>query len=413
MTKTIANNTINIEISERSPEFKSLVNNSFLIVLESLLRVVTSNEYVYLYLKDDSDRFFQLLNINKQLHQDGLQLNTSLSLYSKEVFSLQEILIIAKAFDVKGISEEVKIQNLTKIIKFFSKQTILIIKNKKSDLTNNLNKLYEFLSKNIINNEKYGEIINSILLNEFNKVVYEDYRKKIIEIILGNNNLIMNSTQIMTIIINNTLNHTIEGIVNNLDLLHDSQSKIIKMLNDAKKIFLDEVLINIFETKINIYFDLIPNATDEKLEKYYNKFYLDKINDPGNDTGIILEQSFYAFKRYIEYLELAALGKKKKHNSHLIKLYTLTYIKIYLSKLVYFIKEKFNKLGDISEIMNIIKGKENNNFRKVIKIYIFKLLNSLCKNYEEFQNFDFFSHNIDFANEFKIKDEDDQELLAN
>ena len=302
---------------------------------------------------------------------------------------------------------------MTKLINFFSKQTILILKEKKSDLTNNLNKLYEFLSKNIVNDKKYGEIINAVFLNEFNKVIYEDYRKKIIEIILGNNDLIKDSTQIMTIIINNTLDHTIEGITKNLDKLHDSQSKIIKMLNKAKKIFLDEILINIFETKINIYFDLIRYAPDEKLEKYYNKLYLDKINDPDNDTGIILEQSFYTFKKYIEYLELAALGKKKKHNSHLIKLYTLTYIKIYLSKLVYFIKEKYKKLGNISEIMNVIRGKKNNNFRKVIKIYIFKLLNSLCKNYEEFQNFDFFSHDIDFANEFKIVDKDNQELLAN
>ena len=131
MTKTIDKNNIIIEVSERNPDYKSLVNNSFLIVMESLLRVVTSNEKVYLHLKDDSDRFFELLNINKQLHQDGLQLNTSLSLFSKEVFTLQEILIIVNALDVKDIQEEKKIEKLTKLIKFFSKQTILILKEKK------------------------------------------------------------------------------------------------------------------------------------------------------------------------------------------------------------------------------------------------------------------------------------------
>ena len=96
--KTIEKKLINFEISERNPEHKSLVNKAFFIGLESLLRVVTSNEKVYINLKRDSDKFFELLNINKQLHQDGLQLNISLSLFSKEVFSLEEILIIIKAF---------------------------------------------------------------------------------------------------------------------------------------------------------------------------------------------------------------------------------------------------------------------------------------------------------------------------
>jgi len=99
--KTIMDkNQVFSEVSERNPEHKELVNKAFFMGLESLLRVVTSNENIYIGLKEDSDKFFELINIDKQLHQDGLQLNTSFSLYSKEVFSLQEILIIAKAFEV-------------------------------------------------------------------------------------------------------------------------------------------------------------------------------------------------------------------------------------------------------------------------------------------------------------------------
>jgi len=420
--KTIMDkNQVFSEVSERNPEHKELVNKAFFMGLESLLRVVTSNENIYIGLKEDSDKFFELINIDKQLHQDGLQLNTSFSLYSKEVFSLQEILIIAKAFEVQGISSEEKIEHLTNTIKFFSKQTILMIKQKKSKLVSNLEKLYQFLVEKIKDNEKFGEIINAIFLNEFNKIIYDEYRQKIIEFILKDNNLIANSTEIMSIIINNTLNHSIEGIISNLDIIYDSKSKIIKMLNDSKKIFLDEIIINIFETKINLYFDLIPYSSEEKLEKYFKKFSLDRINDPENKTGIILEQSFYAFRKYVEYLELAALGKKKKHNSHLIKLYTLTYVKVYLSRLVYFIKEKYRDLGDITGIMKVIKckegdeGKKQNNFRKVLKIYFFKLLNSLCNNYEEFQNFDFIGHKIDFADELKIREKSNQaqDLLTN
>jgi hypothetical protein len=152
--KIIDKNQIKFEISERNPEYKSLVNQAFFEGIESLLRVITSNEKIYINLKDDPDRFFELINIDKQLHQDGLQLITSLSLYSREIYSLHEILIIIEALEVQGNDEEKKIENLTKTIQFFSKQTILIIKEKKSDLISNLNKLYEFLSKNIKNNDK-------------------------------------------------------------------------------------------------------------------------------------------------------------------------------------------------------------------------------------------------------------------
>ena len=396
--KIIDKDQVKFEISERNPEHRSLVNKAFFIALESLLRVITSNEKIYTSLKDDSDKYFELINIDKQIHQDALLLNTSLSLYSKEVFSLQEILIIVEALFICEINS---VDNLTKTIKFFSKQTNLIIKGKNSDLKSNLKKLYEFLFKNIRNNKlNYGEIMNSILWNEFIKIVYDEYRIKIIEIILENIELIPYSTKIMTYIVNNTLDHSIKGIPNNLDIIHDSKSKIIKMLNSSKKIFVDEMLINIFETKINLYFDLIQLASDEELEKHYPKFYLDRLNKEDNPTGIILDQSFYAFRKYLDYLELAALGKKRKHNSHIIKLYALTYVKIYLSKFVYFLKEKSNQLGDISEILKVIKGKKNNNFRKVIKIYIFKLFYSLLNNYEELQSFNFKDYNIDFATEF-------------
>ncbi len=411
--KTIIDrNQVVFEVSERNPEHKSFVNKAFFIALESLLRVITSNEKEYIKLKDDSDKYFELINIDKQIHQDGLLLNASLNLFSKEIYSLQEILIIFEALDVCEINS---VDNLTKTIKFFSKQTTLIIKDKKNDLISNLKKLYEFLYKNIKNNnEKYGEIINCIFWNEFNKIIFDDYHRKIIEIILEHEELIPYSNQIMTYIVNTTLNHSIEGIPNNLDLIHDSKSKIIKMLNSSKKIFVDEMLINVFETKINIFFDLIPLASDGELEKHYPKLYLDKLNKVDDMTGIIMDQSFFAFRKYLDYLELAALGKKRKHNSHIIKLYALTYVKIYLSKLVLFLKEKKYKVGGISEIMSVIKGKKNNNFRKVIKIYIFKLFFSLMSNYEEFQACNFRDYNIDFAGEFSFENKNkskEQDML--
>ena len=84
---------------------------------------------------------------------------------------------------------------------------------------------------------------------------------------------------------------------------------------------------------------------------------------------------------------------------NILKLYTIAYIKIYLSKTIGFIFEKNIRLNE--EVLLTIRGDSINDFRKMIKIYVLKLINSFLDNYQELKNYRFKDHNFIFIDDFK------------
>lgn len=74
---------------------------------------------------------------------------------------------------------------------------------------------------------------------------------------------------------------------------------------------------------------------------------------------------------------------------------------MYLSKLVFFIKEKYNQMGNIKDIINVFQEIENKNLAKVIKIYIFKLFYYyMNNNFELVKNYNYNANGLKFYNEF-------------
>ena len=95
----------------------------------------------------------------------------------------------------------------------------------------------------------------------------------------------------------------------------------------------------------------------------------------------------------------------KIENEKLCKLYSIVYIKIYLNKLVNLICTNYEMMGDINPIINTLRGFSLNNFRKVIKIYTLKLLfNFFNRDWNAIHYFDFQKHQIDIFEEdlFKV-----------
>ena len=85
---------------------------------------------------------------------------------------------------------------------------------------------------------------------------------------------------------------------------------------------------------------------------------------------------------------------------------------MYLSKVVFFITEQYNKMGSIKSIMKVIQSIENKSFGNVIKIYIFKLFYYYMNyNYELFKNYNFKANGIEFYNEFPTLYRDEDEIM--
>ena len=215
-------------------------------------------------------------------------------------------------------------------------------------------------------------------MNEFIKITYNDFRKMLLQKILENNDFIINSSQIIKVILENVIDSNPEMMENNLDLIKEENSQIFRKINNTQNNFLDEIIMNILERKVRYYFKYIPKLRRETKEQLYPKYFKDNKNTNFiNETGIIFDNSLNIFKQTIEFLDSISSFNENNDNQndniHLCKLYSIVYIKMYLSKAVFFIKEKHSQIGSIKELMKVIQSIKNKNFGKVIKIYVFKL----------------------------------------
>ena len=254
-----------------------------------------------------------------------------------------------------------------------------------------------------------------IFLNEYLKITNEKFRKLLFQKILEKNELIINSSQLFKLIIENVIDINPSDMENNLELIKEKKLPLFKMLNDSKNEVLDEVLFNIFEEKIISFFDSIPKCNNEDLEDIYPQYIKDNKNSKiRNETGIIFDNSFNIFKQVAEFLDEIKDSEKlindKNENIHLAKLYSIVYVKYYLYKLVVILKEHKKEIKNITkmkEIFNFIK-KLSIGFSRVIKIYILKLFYYLMnKNYEDFKAFNFKENFIDFIEEFDLSSDNE------
>jgi len=407
---------IEYEISKRNPEYTSIVNKVFFLSLDSILRIITTKNEIYDIPNED---FFELINVDKEILQNSLQLENNLNIRSKEVFSLQQILKLVDSFYSNKLNSK---NNFEQIFLYFRKQIVYNNKQLQRKLCDNFTEFYGFLTEKLtkLNNNKFNfyKVLSFIFLNEYIKITYDPFRELLIEKILENNDFIKNSSQIFKIILENIIDPFPSSMISNFDFLKEEKSELIKKINNTKNEFLDEVIMNIIEGKISIYFEYIPNLDSKTTEELYKKYYKDNKNGIKNETGIVFDNSLKIFKQTINFLDSIsnqASIDEDKENIHLCKLYSIVYVKMYLSKTIYFIKEKYELMGgDIKKIIKVIQEIKNKEFAKVIKIYVFKLFYSFMNNnFEELKNFNFKDKGIEFYNDFPSLYKEKDEILLN
>ena len=126
---------------------------------------------------------------------------------------------------------------------------------------------------------------------------------------------------------------------------------MIEFLNKSENIYLDEILLSLFDGKLTVYFQNIKNKAD-----------------------LILNKSFDIFKKCINYIE------NKEYtisNNKLLFLYCISFIKYYFYYMSKIIKDEEFQVINKNEIYAFLNGKSN--FRKAIKIYILKILNLIIE----------------------------------
>ena len=251
--KVIKEKEIKYEISKRNPEYTSIVNEVFFLSLDSMLRIITCN--YQLYQDKSNEALFELINVNKEVFQNSLQMENTLYMRSKEVFSLQQILKLIDALYSNKLNSN---KNFEVIFLYFKNQIIYNNMQMQRKLCDNFTEFYKFLNEQLANlnnnNFNFYKVLSSVFLNEYIKITYNSFRELLIQKILENNDFIKNSSQIFKIILENLIDSKPVSMIDNFVYIKEEKSEIFKKINNAKNPFLDEVIMKymIYLMKISL-----------------------------------------------------------------------------------------------------------------------------------------------------------------
>ena len=383
---------------EKCQEYTKRVNKSLFNGFESVLKIITSCKELYIERKGKKE-ILELLNMNKEILNQMNKFNLNLKLYSKELLTLQEIIEIINGLI---IDDKLSIDKLEEIIKYFSES-------EENNLVENFENFYNYLKKIFEKNKSFYRIISIVFKNEFVKNNSDDeFKKKIIEIIVDENEYILNCNQLLKIILDFEIIPS--KIKDNWKNILEDQN-ILKKINDScDNEFLEQIIFNIYDFLFMQYFTKTRNLLNEYIKSKTNeddvKLYIKLVNaiknkDKNDDTGIIFDLSFEMFGDCVRFLD--DINHNEGKNTDLVKLYSISYIKAYLNQLVKFsLDEKaLQRMGTIDDIIKLINGK-NNGLRKVIKIYIIKLFfnsKKVQRSYNEMNKIDFRRLEYNFVSE--------------
>ena len=345
---------------KKCPEHSQVYLKPFYFILESLFTIIINDSNLY---KKEGQQFYDFINILKTICKDGLNLTEELNIYSKGIFTIQQILDIEKRLNNANKSNP---ENILKVIEILKKQIEYSNDAEKLDeLSKNIKSLYDFLYENLGDTDNFIELILDLFVAEIKKQSYDNYRYALVETILQNPKLIAHSYPFISIIIKGVVKPSVSKIENNLENLQNSENYSLKLINDSKNEIVHDIILSTFENLFNKYFESIPNLSNEDDKSAFPMYFdYEENNGKVNETLILFDKSLDIFRQCANLLEVIYNSKydnkkeEKIGNELLCQFYCIAYIKMYLFKLVHFIDNKLNNqlIGDIDPIIKVIEG---------------------------------------------------------
>ena len=349
----------------------------FYYINEALLRI--SFDYSWIC-KLEEQQFHDYIKILKKFLEDSLIIIEDFSFCSNQFFIIQNFLKIVE------ILNKIKKGNIEKI-----KKVLELL----SDIKHNIRQLYNFLINNLGKTEEFGKLIMDIFIVELKKERNDNiYKQTLIDIILNNDILIINSRRFMSLFFEEIITSKIPLFKENITNIIQDDNNYLELINKSNNCFLNEILLIIFEIIINIYFNSISDLSPRNLEFYFEKYYHERENnnDKINPTLILSDTSLDIFDECVGLLQRIYRNKYEAKaktlvikNELICQLYAIAYIKIYLFKYIHFYHYYYNNPGFpyFCQILNILNGTAKEGLRQVIKIYILKILFYILGNYND------------------------------
>ena len=174
---------------------------------------------------------------------------------------------------------------------------------------------------------------------------------------LNNTNIILLKNKLEEII-----SYQPDKILDNFEKLNSLNSSEFNDIKSGKSIFSEEIIINIFENNFLMYFNSIKTLENKSKQKLFPKYF----KNGQEENLIIFDLSLQLFQKGIIFLDKNSLENSDEIN--LVKLYSLSFVKLYLYKFVGFTKNDISKIDNYKDIFQIINDIQNTNFKYVIEI---------------------------------------------
>jgi len=370
-------------ITDKQTKHAKEVNECYYIFLASICYCITSDEINLFDLSKQNKRqdseidinhyYFLLTEVNKTLQKLSDDLNITLN----EMYIIDELIKVIELFkknkDIQKINEiKNTLRKNAQIIQEFH-----IEENEQNDdsfnldeeLQKNFDELYKLLTKKDKSVEKdkiFYDKIRYIFFKEIKKIPFVNYRAKILDIILEENEIIKKSNNIFQILLEEYLKDSYD-FNNNLKHILNGDDALIKLVEEKlenKNYVLSETLLYLFEKNSIKYLQFILN-NDKK--------------DKKGEKNLLEDEPLEILKYCIQFLDYYIskpkdVESKKKETG---KLFSLGYIKVYIYLFIKMFDDKKPKFKKPEKIIEVLNGKES--VYKMIRIYTYK---SIYNNYK-------------------------------
>ena len=378
------------EKSERCLKYFEVVNIKLFKIFETL--VFTIKQILY----EEKERTKEIVIFIQSILSEMKQFNSTFSFYSKEIYTLQNLILTMKAFE--KYNKNYDNNDLIQISSLLDKERKYINENKYKELDNNLEEIKKILIRNLDEkSDEYSSLFINILYNEY--IIFQsiEHRKKIIEIISNSNNLIKKSIHILKFIFSGLELDNQEEEEDNIDLNKQNFDYENNSLVDNFKIENNNKIYNyieqIWKEGNNTHTNILLFLFEYQIEKFFFKLKQKIINDINLEKIFFDSDSipFIYFKTLlIIYIKIQSNDISfEKFNIYLLKLYSIAYIKRYASHYIDFkLKGEIISDGIMNDKKLNFQNNEDNdnefNEIKIIKIYMLKLINQ--KGIDIFEN---------------------------
>ena len=378
MIKVLEKNEIKYEISARNQKHTKIVNIYFFNIVESLIGAILLQS---MKLLNDKVKFAEFTYKLTSVEASLQKINRKFYLYSKEIYNLRSLIKIQEAFK---FNYESFVENYEKIINNLLEQSILFYEDNYNNLFNkilDLIKIFDQLFEE--KNEEYTNLLFFIYRQQYRNIYFEDIRIKLIEKFFENKQLIRKSKLFLNEILKFVKPELptqrigqealLRSFLNFEDNKYAKYKNLIQIINNIKIPEFNEILLYFFEGQCQLYFQTILNNNNNE----YNRKCCEEM---------LLKISLLYLKKAIQYL----YENKNKNDDNLLKIYAISYLKVYL---YYYVEINYNNFDNVNwaEINMILDDKDANNelIRKMRNLYIWRLYCKKFENFDKFESFNF------------------------